>query len=407
MSRVLTTDIVIFGGGIAGLWLLNRLQQQGYDVILFDKAGLGGGQSLASQGIIHGGLKYALSGALSPASSAIAAMPEHWRRCLRGEGDISLRDLPLLSSHYFMWSSGGLRSRLKSFLGSKALRGRIDALHPDQYPEFFSGRSLAGTLYQLTDFVVDTPALIARLASGFKDRIFRINPEQMFASMTADGQIDHLRLGETPASVCIRAQRYVLTAGEGNASLLSQLGQPQPQMQTRPLHMLTVQLAHPCPAFVHCIGDSFGMTPRLTITSHPDGHGTWIWYVGGEIAESGVQRSPEAQQEEGRQQLSSMFPWVDFTKARWGSFHINRAEPRLPNLQRPDSAFLHASGQLLTGWPTKLTLAPHLADSVCNMLQQQQVRPQAPTPELVAATELANYLEYPGLAGAPWEDMFP
>ena len=52
-----TTDIVIFGGGIAGLWLLNRLQQQGLDVILLESAGLGGGQSLASQGIIHGGLK--------------------------------------------------------------------------------------------------------------------------------------------------------------------------------------------------------------------------------------------------------------------------------------------------------------------------------------------------------------
>jgi glycine/D-amino acid oxidase-like deaminating enzyme len=407
MSRILTTDIVIFGGGISGLWLLNRLHQQGYDVILFDKAGLGGGQSLASQGIIHGGLKYALNGALSPASSAIADMPEHWRRCLRGEGDISLSGLPLLAPHYFMWSSGGIRSRLKSFLGSKALRGRIDALAPERYPEFFKGKSISGTLYQLTDFVVDTPALIARLAASFKHRIFRINAEHLFATMTPDGQIDHVRLEGTAAPVHIRAQRYVLTAGEGNAGLLSQLGQQQPQMQTRPLHMLAVRLPHPYPAFVHCIGDSFGMTPRLTITSHPDGQGTWIWYVGGEIAESGVQRSPEAQQEEGRRQLGAMFPWVDFTKARWSSFHINRAEPRLPNLQRPDSAFLHASGQLLTAWPTKLTLAPHLADSVYTSLQQQQIQPQAPTQPSDAAKELANFLEYPDIAVAPWMEMFP
>ena len=78
-----TTDIVIFGGGIAGLWLLNRLRQQGYDVILLESDALGGGQSLASQGIIHGGLKYALNGVLSPASSAIAQMPE---RCYRLHG---------------------------------------------------------------------------------------------------------------------------------------------------------------------------------------------------------------------------------------------------------------------------------------------------------------------------------
>jgi glycine/D-amino acid oxidase-like deaminating enzyme len=131
-----TTDIVIFGGGIAGLWLLNRLRQQGYDVILLESDALGGGQSLASQGIIHGGLKYALNGVLSPASSAIAQMPERWRSCLQGEGDVDLRGCKVLAPHYFMWSGGGYRSRLKSFLGSKALRGRIDALKPAQYPPF-------------------------------------------------------------------------------------------------------------------------------------------------------------------------------------------------------------------------------------------------------------------------------
>jgi glycine/D-amino acid oxidase-like deaminating enzyme len=136
-----TTDIVIFGGGIAGLWLLNRLRQQGYDVILLESDALGGGQSLASQGIIHGGLKYALNGVLSPASSAIAQMPERWRSCLQGEGDVDLRGCKVLAPHYFMWSGGGYRSRLKSFLGSKALRGRIDALKPAQYPAFFRNQS--------------------------------------------------------------------------------------------------------------------------------------------------------------------------------------------------------------------------------------------------------------------------
>ena len=55
MTAPHSTDIVVFGGGIAGLWLLNRLRDEGYDAILLEADGLGAAQTLASQGIIHGG----------------------------------------------------------------------------------------------------------------------------------------------------------------------------------------------------------------------------------------------------------------------------------------------------------------------------------------------------------------
>jgi len=51
MSQSYSTDIVIFGGGVAGLWLLNRLRREGYDVLLLESRTLGGGQTIASQGI--------------------------------------------------------------------------------------------------------------------------------------------------------------------------------------------------------------------------------------------------------------------------------------------------------------------------------------------------------------------
>ena len=88
MTSSYSTDIVIFGGGIAGLWLLNRLRDEGYQAILLETNGLGSGQTLASQGIIHGGLKYALGGNLTGAANVIASMPAHWRRCLDGTGDV-------------------------------------------------------------------------------------------------------------------------------------------------------------------------------------------------------------------------------------------------------------------------------------------------------------------------------
>ena len=37
-------DIVILGGGIAGLWLLNRLRNAGYAAVLLESTALGTGQ---------------------------------------------------------------------------------------------------------------------------------------------------------------------------------------------------------------------------------------------------------------------------------------------------------------------------------------------------------------------------
>jgi glycerol-3-phosphate dehydrogenase len=79
MTNNVKVDIAIIGGGIAGLWLLNSLQAKGYSAVLFEKNALGSDQTIASQGMIHGGVKYALSGALSGESEAIVNMPDHWK----------------------------------------------------------------------------------------------------------------------------------------------------------------------------------------------------------------------------------------------------------------------------------------------------------------------------------------
>src|SRR5262249_42006014 len=77
-------DITVFGGGIAGLWLTNILLREGYDVILIEGDRLGCGQTLASQGMIHGGQKYVLEGVMTAPASAILAMPGRWQASLEG-----------------------------------------------------------------------------------------------------------------------------------------------------------------------------------------------------------------------------------------------------------------------------------------------------------------------------------
>src|SRR5690625_3315427 len=94
---VIELDLVVVGGGVAGLWLINRLRSAGYDAVLLESRALGGEQSMASQGMIHGGIKYGLSGQLGAASQALAEMPERWRRCLSGNGEVDLRHTNALS----------------------------------------------------------------------------------------------------------------------------------------------------------------------------------------------------------------------------------------------------------------------------------------------------------------------
>jgi len=416
LNNSFSTQIVILGGGIAGLWLLNRLCNEGFDAVLLEKNALGSGQTLASQGIIHGGLKYALNGALSPASSAIADMPERWRQCLDGSGELDLSGCRLLSPNYYMWSDSSYRSRLKTFLGSKALRGRIDALKPIDYPAFFRNgaqqkTTLKGTLYKLTDFVVDTPSLLRVLSERYRNRIF--HSPSISLSRNADGEIIHVTAKGQNGMVQIIAQRYILCAGEGNETLLKEVGISRPEMQKRPLQMVCVHLNHPDPVFVHCIGDSFGMAPRLTITSHPMGDKTvagarmqQVWYVGGEIAEKGVNRSPEEQQRIAREELSSVFPWVDFSAAQWGSFFINRAEPKVSNLQRPDNAYVGTVQNLLIAWPTKLTLSPDLGDAVVQNIYSQKLAPEFSAGAVAGlVSPLTSEFRFPDFAVPRWEGM--
>ena len=156
-------DALIVGGGLAGLWLLNVLRGRGYGALLLEAQRLGGGQSLASQGIIHGGLKYALGGRHTPASEALAGMPERWRACLAGKGEVDLRGIQPLSEHSYLFAAGGL-GKLTAFFAAKGLRGRIEKLARRAYPPALQADAFQGQVYRTNDLTLDPRALVARLA---------------------------------------------------------------------------------------------------------------------------------------------------------------------------------------------------------------------------------------------------
>ncbi|GAB3368493.1 NAD(P)/FAD-dependent oxidoreductase [Azotobacter armeniacus] len=391
MFPALSTDVLIVGGGIAGLWLSARLRQAGYATLLVESASLGGEQSVKSQGIIHGGTKYALHGALTGASEAIADMPRRWREALAGDGELDLSGVRLLSDAHYLWSPGTLAGKLTSFFASKAVRARVDPVKGDALPAALQHPAFRGNVYRLNELVLDVPSLIGRLA------------ELAGAGLLAAREIVPLReAGELSGLIVdgreIHAQRIVFCAGAGNAALLATLELNQPAMQRRPLHMVMLKAPTLKPLYAHCLGS--GPKPRLTVTSHPAADGQWVWYLGGDLAEAeGVARDEAQQIAMARHELNELLPWVDLGQARWATLRVDRAEPAQSALARPDNAFLAEQGRLLIGWPTKLALAPDLTDRVFASLKRDAVRPAA-HPPLPA-------LPCPPLAQPVWEELLP
>ena len=369
MSTTLDTDICIIGGGIAGLWLNARLRQAGYQSLLVERGALGGGQSVKSQGIIHGGIKYALGGKLNAATEAIAGMPERWRSCLAGEGELDLRGVRVLSEHHYLWSPGSLISNLAGFFASKALRGRVEQVKGKALPTVFNDPAFRGKVYQLGELVLDVPSAITRLAELSGDGLIADSSPHVLRA--DDGSISGVQLhGAT-----IRAQRYVLTAGEGTDALMQEWGESEPAMQRRPLQMVLVKGADLPPLFAHCLGAS--PKPRLTVTTHPCEDGQWCWYLGGELAEQGVNQTADALIDAAKRELAELLPWINLENCQWTTLPVNRAEPAQSGLVRPDNAYVQAKGNALISWPTKLALAPNLSDLVLEELTRQQVKPQA------------------------------
>ncbi|MFK4026931.1 NAD(P)/FAD-dependent oxidoreductase [Stutzerimonas balearica] len=389
MPESLSTDVLIVGGGVAGLWLNARLRRQGFATLLVDKGTLGGGQSVKSQGIIHGGTKYALHGALTGASEAIADMPRRWREALNGTGELDLSGVRLLSDAHYLWSPGTLAGNLTSFFASKAVRSRVGQVKGDELPPALQHPRFKGKVYRLAELVLDVPSLIARLA------------ELAGPSLLAAERIEPLREGDELVGLRvdgrdIRAQRIVFSAGGGTAELLGALGLQQPAMQRRPLHMVLVKAPTLKPLYAHCLGG--GPKPRITVTSHPTEDGQWLWYLGGELAEAaGVARDEASQIAVAKKELAELVPWLDLSEAQWATLRIDRAEPAQSSQARPDNAFLAEQGRLLVGWPTKLALSPDFADRVEAALARDGIRP--------AAHAALPALPRPPITGPFWEGL--
>ena len=383
------TQIAIIGGGVCGLWLLNQLSKNGYQTLLFEKESLGSGQTLASQGMIHGGIKYTLGGFTTPASESIARMPGVWRDCIAGNGPVDLTGVEILSENYHMFSDGALASKVTAFFGSKSLRGRINTLDRAHYPEAFRDPGFKGKLYALEDLVLNARSLLTELSKPYKSAIYLDSPE---VKVDSTGKVTGITL--TTGEV-VTADMYIFAAGEGNAALLGNAGITDITMQRRPLHQVALKGNLP-DIYAHAVSIRSAAKPRVTLTTHHCADGDSVWYLGGNLAETGVERSEDEQIETAKTELIDLMPWIDLTDVKWASFHVDRAEPHQTSYSRPDFPFTQKSENVITCWPTKLTLTPMLAEHVLDKITFSPASIAPPKYNLPAA-ELADF---------PWETLF-
>ncbi|HSX86147.1 MAG TPA: glycerol-3-phosphate dehydrogenase, partial [Cellvibrio sp.] len=262
----------------------------------------------------------------------------------------------------------------------------------------------SGSLYRLEDLVLDVPSLVTNLAHNLPGRIFQVEENSTRLTAAANGEVS-LITEQDGQSIEVTAQRIVLTAGKGNAALLQQLGLQQPAMQVRPLQQVMVKHHYPQRFYGHCLDAE--TTPRLTISSHTTSYGAPVWYLGGSLAERGAHQDATTLIESAKQELADLMPWLDFSEAEWATLPVERAEPLQRNFARPDNAFatqVAGANNLILGWPTKLTLAPNLANEILALLNKDAITPGSATNK---AAELGRHLMRAPLAKTPWDIAFP
>lgn len=379
-------DVAVFGGGIAGLWLLNHLRALGFDVLLFEKTALGSGQTIASQGIIHSGVKYTFDGVMRPQTEALSSMPKIWLDCIAGRGEVDLRGTEILASNQLMFTTGGLVNRIAGAFATKALRSDVNALERDEFPEIFRAREFSGKLYRLEEPVLAARSVIVALQERMKKVIYVAETKELRREA---GRIIEINLG---ASV-VRPRACVFTSGEGNEGFAEKLGLDKTKVtQRRPLRMFLAR-GLPHRIYAHCLVPE--PKPRVTITTH-DLNGENVWYLGGNIAEKAVGLNDTEALRWAHSEMTHVFPWLDWKFVHWAIHDVDRAEPAANKLL-PSGPTLTTVGNAALAWPTKLALAPALTQQVLRWLDQLDMAPSNKSTELpLSLAEPARY---------PWEEV--
>ena len=354
-------DLLIVGGGIAGLWLLDEARRAGYRALLVESRALGSGQTIASQGILHGGFKHALGGRVSPFVDALKDMPPVWRDCLSGKREPDLREVRLRAAFCLCWRTGSFVSTLGQLGARLALKVDLHRLAESERPLPLAG--CPGDVYRLDEHVIDPSSLINVLAERNRQQLIQIAAVRFDRS--APGVITSVNICDPSqaSSVILRPRQVVLTAGEGNAGLREQCGLSTDVMRRLPLSILMIR-GHLPDLNGFCLK---GTKAQAVVTTQRVHAHEAVWQVASECIAAPYE-DPAAFQAEMLNELRDALPGFAWPTVRIGSYVANRAEGPMVSGARSSDVQILAEGNVITAWPTKLVLAPRLAERVLRIL---------------------------------------
>ena len=387
-------DAVIFGGGAAGLWLLDRLSRDGHHVVLLEARGLGAGQTVGSQAILHVGSTSTESGLATRVIKPLRELPNLWRNALLGRIAPNLTRTRLRSECCYLWQVESLGLQVASGRSRLAVRSDSEILAPDERPAALT--EVAGPVSRLPEQVICPASFLADLADQYRDRLLQIDVEQgLRFRLSSPGEVDAIQLTSPTggSTLELKPRQVIFTAGSDNARLRELVGLSVDALPSRSLHMVLARGNLP-ELNGHCIEATQTI---VTVTSDIDDDGRTVWQIGGPLAESGFKREPHVQTERVREELARILPRLDLRAIEWSAYRLDRAEGELGSNSRREAVQVFCAGNVTTGCPTKLVLAPVLAAEIADRASS----PYITTP--FDSTPLADWPR-PETAALPWNE---
>lgn len=403
LTRLITTDVVIVGGGVTGLWLLNDLRREGYSAVLLERRELGGGQTCHSHVYIHQGHIYHEKDRVLAAS--IAEVKPLWDAWFDAQSPQRVG-----TPSYFGFSNPAearIREALWRSLGL--------ACRDIPVPEVLAGGAISRA-FESPEVSIDGEALVRALRGDVDHFISRV-AEVERVEVDRDARTVEGLLVEMPGGLKARfeAQAVVFAAGNGNYGLCAKLAADAPDTslieqirqarQTRKAHMLVIR------------GPKAALMPLTGV--FPDLQGLFI--VARELPDEVVWLVSDYNS----QKVESVEDWIAYDARewlpgvlgalrliapaalsqpdalKWGVYEAPKAEGTsggLTGLPHEEHVRSFGFNNLRVVWPTKLTLAPRASRRIIDELRGDGIllqpgEPLAPAwQECRAPAEIATEL---------------
>jgi glycine/D-amino acid oxidase-like deaminating enzyme len=383
---VISPDVLIIGGGVAGLWLLNDLHRD-YATLLLERETLGGGQTCHSHVYIHRGHVYKESQA--DLITALQGVTETWNERLE---DRQLRKVTEWS--YFVWSNAADADQRAKLWSSFQLDGFQECRDDPTCARVFK-RAIVDRAFRCPEAALNGEELVDALRRDVDQYIRHIQAVDHIEADTGDRRVKEIHITMAAGErLVIAPGALVLAAGRGNQALLDLVykrsGTPPevegvgPEQQIRKAHMLVVKgELEPLAAVLPDLAGLF-------IVSRQCEDGQVAWLISDHRSEL-IKSRADWEKYDAQWWLPKVLEFLEFVAPRyfaladrpnlqWGVYEAPKAERKssenevgsageIPHEEKVEQfEFVN----LFVIWPTKLTLAPKTSEEVRHRLHAQR-----------------------------------